>query len=151
MGFDVFGVAARSEKGEYFRNNVWWWRPLADFVLEHVDIPEDDPELWHSNSGYEVSAASALQIAITLEELIAIGLTARYEKEYKEELASLPLERCEFCQGTGKRDDEFVQGKCNACNGRGERESFQLNYPFEESNVKEFAEFCRESGGFRIH
>jgi DnaJ-class molecular chaperone len=83
--------------------------------------------------------------------LITEGHTGRYEKEYKERLASLPLEKCEFCRGTGVRDDEFVQGKCNACQGRGERESFDLNYPFEEANVKEFAEFCRESGGFKIH
>jgi hypothetical protein len=39
MGFDVYGKSARSEKGEYFRNNVWWWRPLAEYVLETVEMP----------------------------------------------------------------------------------------------------------------
>ena len=36
MGMDVFGLEPRKEKGEYFRNNVWWWRPLWDFVA-HID------------------------------------------------------------------------------------------------------------------
>jgi len=151
MGFDVYGVAAKSEKGEYFRNNIWWWRPLADFVLEHVDITENDPQMWHSNGGYEISAASALKIAATLDELIAIGEVAQYEREYNAQLASLPLEKCDFCDGSGKRNDEFMQGECNGCQGRGQRKSFLLNYPFGEENVKEFAEFCRESGGFKIH
>jgi RecJ-like exonuclease len=80
-----------------------------------------------------------------------VGHTARYEKKYRKELASLPLEKCDICDGTGKRNDEVVQGECNGCQGRGERESFAASYPFEEENVKEFAEFCRESGGFSIH
>jgi hypothetical protein len=29
MGMDVYGKEPKSDKGEYFRNNVWWWRPLA--------------------------------------------------------------------------------------------------------------------------
>jgi DnaJ-class molecular chaperone len=151
MGFDVFGVAAKSEKGEYFRNNIWWWWPLAEYVLDNVEFVENDREMWHSNGGYEVSEASAVDIAITLQQLITEGHTARYQKAYKARLASLPLEKCEFCQGSGVRDDEFVKGTCNACQGRGERENFDLNYPFDEANVKEFAEFCRESGGFKIH
>jgi len=39
MGFDIYGSSPKSEKGKYFRNSVWWWRPLAEFVLEHCDVP----------------------------------------------------------------------------------------------------------------
>ncbi|QOR55575.1 MAG: hypothetical protein UMS36scaffold28_65 [Phage 59_13] len=28
MGMDVYGVKPKSKQGEYFRNNVWSWRPL---------------------------------------------------------------------------------------------------------------------------
>ena len=27
MGMDVYGRNRCSKEGEYFRNNVWWWRP----------------------------------------------------------------------------------------------------------------------------
>ena len=31
--------------GTYFRNNVWWWRPLADYVLRFTKvIPENEKE-----------------------------------------------------------------------------------------------------------
>ena len=35
MGFDLYSLGNhKTDKGEYFRNNVWWWRRLADFVVE---------------------------------------------------------------------------------------------------------------------
>jgi hypothetical protein len=34
MGMDVYGKDAVSEKGEYFRNNVWYWRPLWNYCIE---------------------------------------------------------------------------------------------------------------------
>ena len=39
MGMDVYGERPRTNKGEYFRNNVWWWRPLWNYVsVECSDI-----------------------------------------------------------------------------------------------------------------
>jgi hypothetical protein len=34
MGMDVFGKEPTTEEGEYFRNTVTFWRPLADYVQE---------------------------------------------------------------------------------------------------------------------
>lgn len=150
MGFDLYGVRARSETGEYFRNNVWWWRPLANYVVDHVEIPAEDQEHWFYNNGHEIEEDLAMRIADALDALIESGDTERYEREYKERLEALPLETCEFCKGTGQRDDAFVQGACNACGGDGKSKNFATNYPFEVENVKEFAKFCRESGGFTI-
>ena len=144
MGFDLYGSRAKSEKGEYFRNNVWWWRPLATYVLAHVEIPEEVAKYWQYNDGVEVKEKLAIRIADTLDKLIQDGETARYEKEYTQWQNALPDEACDICKGTGQRDDAVVQGKCNACAGAG------TNYPFEVDNVREFADFCRESGGFRI-
>jgi hypothetical protein len=31
MGMDVYGTEPKNEKGAYFRNNVWWWRPLWEY------------------------------------------------------------------------------------------------------------------------
>lgn len=150
MGFDISGLKATSETGEYFRNNVWWWRPLADYVLDNVVLPSEETENWGTNDGQEVSAKSALKIADTLDALVKSGHTAKHSKEYKAKMKSAPLEECTFCKGTGKRNDEYVKGKCNSCSGKGKVKPFYTNYPFSVENVKDFADFCRDSGGFRI-
>src|SRR5437870_12420686 len=112
MGFDLYGSKAKSEKGEYFRNNVWWWRPLATYVLQHVEVPKNQAKHWEYNDGIEVKEKLAITIADTLDKLIKNGDTARYEKEYKAWQESLPDEACDVCHGTGQRDDVFAKGKC---------------------------------------
>jgi hypothetical protein len=150
MGFDLYGLKATSEKGAYFRNNIWWWRPLAGYVLENVDIPEAQAKHWQYNDGITVSEKLTLRIADTLEKLIAQGQTQQYEQEYKQALAALPDEVCVICKGQGVRNDEYVKGTCNGCNGTGRVPNFMKHYPFDVENVKEFAQFCRDSGGFTI-
>lgn len=150
MGFDLYGIRAKSEKGEYFRNNISGWTPLATYVLAHVGVPKNVAKHWHYNDGVEVNEKLAIRIADTLDRLIKDGETARYEKEYREWQESLPDEVCDTCHGTGKRHDKFAKGKCNACDGAGRVQAWQTNYSFEVDNVREFADFCRESGGFRI-
>ena len=35
MGFDLYSLGNhKNENGEYFRNSVWGWRRLADFVCQ---------------------------------------------------------------------------------------------------------------------
>jgi CBS domain containing-hemolysin-like protein len=64
MGFDLYGQNKNSSTGEYFRNNVWWWRRLADFVINETGvIDEKDADGWHENGGHQVSADEAEQIA----------------------------------------------------------------------------------------
>ena len=43
-----------------------------------------------------------------------------------------------------------THGWCNGCDGVGTTESWLAGYPFSEENVKEFAEFLMDSGGFQI-
>ena len=147
MGFDLFGTNAVSEKGEYFRNNVWWWRPLADYVVDRCNL---DGEGWFDNRGHEVSATTAQQIAKTLDELAARGAVRDYQKEYMAQLDALPDQQCSLCNGSGVRSDEFVKGACNACKGAGHVPAWPRHYPFSEENVRAFADFCRDSGGFAI-
>ena len=53
-----------SQSGTYFRNNVWWWRPLADYVLRFTKvIPEDQQEAWGYNDCTEISEQDAEMIS----------------------------------------------------------------------------------------
>ena len=150
MGFDLYGVDARSKKGEYFRNNIWWWRALAEYVLEHVSFEDNDGSGWSTNSGYVVSAHSALKIAHGLDALLTSGAVSEYSRRRRARLKALPDDPCLLCKGSGQRNDEIVVGKCNGCDGKGSARPWATWYPFSVENVRSFARFCRESGGFEI-
>jgi len=152
MGFDLYGEHPTTESGGYFRNNVWWWRPLWVYVVAVcMDVlTERDAIEGHLNNGHWIHARQAQAIAQRLATLLAAGDVKRYEQDYRARLDKLPLEPCEHCQGTGTRNDQHVKGQCNACNGRGKGETWATHYPFSVDNVREFADFCAHSGGFRI-
>ena len=71
-------------KGVYFRNNVWWWRPLAQYVLEHTKVITDPKKIegFGYNDGVEIDEEEAVQIAKQLKHLIKTGHTKKYEEEY---------------------------------------------------------------------
>jgi len=151
MGFDLSGRNPQSEKGEYFRNNCWWWRPLWNYVSQTCDIiSNDDFDSGTFNDGHLIDENQCEVIGKRLDELLESGKVKEYEIQYKRTLDELPLEWCEYCNGTGTRNDDVIQGKCNGCDGKGERKSYKTHYPFDVDNVKKFNEFVKESGGFEI-
>jgi len=151
MGFDIYGRQPKNNKGEYFRNNVWWWRPLAEYVLDNIGVAIPDKQQdWFMNNGCKVSKLSSEKITKEINELIESGHAKKYEKKRKKELKELPLIECYICKGIGRRNDKIVQGKCNACQGTGKREQSIKNYPFSVENLIEFKEFVENSGGFTI-
>jgi len=55
--------------GVYFRNNCWWWRPLAFFISEKCDwLTTEQKEHLQDNSGFEFSHHEAGTIADTLQK-----------------------------------------------------------------------------------
>jgi hypothetical protein len=167
MGMDVYG-----KSGNYFRNNVWWWHPLADYILEIAPDVAANCKHWHTNDGDGLSADNAARLADILEAEIASGRTAEYAALREASIEALPDEQCQWCEGTGIRTDRIGQemrmpqrpipadqvghpragqiGWCNGCDGVGHVRPFKAHYPFDVGNVKEFAEFCRASEGFEI-
>jgi hypothetical protein len=185
MGFDLYGLNPKGDipkpvitdwedekqaddffkyqdetPGSYFRANVWWWRPLWQYVtVACYDIlTEKDMERGDYNDGHRISKTKANRIASRLKKLDKNGSIMKYESEYKAYLKSLPREDCNICEGTGVREDEIgrkarekdEEYKCNGCLGEGKRDNFDTHYPFESEEVIRFAEFCEQSGGFEI-
>lgn len=157
MGMDIFGKAPVSSEGEYFRNSVWWWHPLAEYITHsHPDLAAACT-LWHTNDGDGLDAEGAAALADALAEDLDNGAVALYEAERSVQIASLPRETCRLCDGTGTRSDAIgiemgfaARGWCNGCDGIGDREPWEASYVFEVANVAEFAKFARASGGFEI-
>lgn len=171
MGMDVYGNNPTGDAGEYFRNNVWWWRPLAEYIItQHGDIAAGC-SAWHTNDGAGLDESASKELARRLRADIKSGRVQQYARERIEYLASLPRVQCGVCFGTGIRTDDVGQqagmpekqlspevavltgrthGWCNACDGVGTRENFEMHYSFDVANVDEFTLFLEECGGFKI-
>jgi hypothetical protein len=150
MGMDVYGENPSSETGKYFRNNVWWWRPLWDYICKVAKLDDETRLVGHYNDGFLINAATATLIADLLDEEIRSGRTTAFELQYQMAQDETPEEPCELCRGTGTRKDMKVANGCNKCQGTGKVKPFSTWYPFSTENVQKFATFARESGGFRI-
>ena len=143
--------------GTHFRNNVWWWRPLWHFVCcscENV-LTDKDCEEGCMNNGHKICKTKANRIAKKLFKMINNGQVKEYEEGYKKELASLEQVYCDLCEGTGRRNKPPESGagdymECNSCDGAGKKDDWAKSYPFSEDNVRKFANFCANSGGFTI-
>jgi len=136
--------------GVYFRNNVWWWRPLWQFVCERLDdvLTDEDMERGNYNDGHEITADKAMQIGIDLTCMLEDGRIEAYNDRYKAELDAMPQVDCRVCNGNNhgnrkKRD-------CKACNQTGLVDDWAKSYPFNVENMRAFADFCLQSGGFTI-
>lgn len=135
MGFDIYGVKAKNDKGEYFRNNVWWWRPLWDYVtkigLEEKILTPKDCEKGFFNDGEKISEAKAEKLAIALTKSIKDGRAKKRNDAIKEEAKRIK----EANKGLNFGDKGYQWGG---------------DYPFSITNLKEFITFIKNSGGFQI-
>ncbi len=115
MGFDLYSLGNhKTDKGEYFRNNVWWWRRLADFVCEQTGvIAETDKEHWQSNSGHEVDEETAKQIAKQLKALIKDGTVSKAIIEVEKE-----MEKAEKNNKFVDRCHDMLRAKVEADTGK---------------------------------
>jgi hypothetical protein len=155
MGMTVVGLSPLSEQGKFFYHGVWHWHPLWEYC-EHVApdlIPADN--LGYSNDGWGLNERDALALADRLNKALASGETQIYEEGYKILLETLPPESCEFCGGTEHRAPLPDHGPgllhCSHCGGTGTVANFKTNFSFTVENVRQFAAFLRDCGGFQIY
>ena len=160
--------------GVYFRNNVWWWRPLWNYcwyiaeellernlrVKEYGTDEDGDTDFekyeWkpatydegHGNSGVGLDAEHAKELGEMLMATVADGSALQYQADYMQMLEDMPLETCTYCNGNNRGRNKMKD--CNVCGGTGKVKNFNTQYPFDVDNVEEFAKFCIESGGFEI-
>jgi hypothetical protein len=111
-------------KGVYFRNNVWWWRPLAQYVIGHTKKYEEE-----YMAVYKKAELNNIKVQEELDEF-----QKAMDKKLGKDVAPANYP---------KEDYE----KWNAIYAKMDNNG---SYPFSESNVKEFAEFAEQSGGFTI-
>jgi len=108
--------------GAYFRNNVWFWRPLWNFISGCcADIlTEKDIESGYMNDGHRISNTKAKRIASRLRKFFKDGSVDAYESWYSRKISEL------------------------------DEKDWNKNYPFSLQNARDFEKFCEHSGGFEI-
>jgi hypothetical protein len=174
MGMDVYGRKPSSKAGEYFRANVWFWHPLAQYCTEIAPEISARCEGWHYNNGDGLHGQDSAALAELLQSEIDSGRCEAYAKIREAEIAALPNEICKCCDGTGALTEAWVRdfkveradpglneifgpppdfkvgNKCHACDGTGTRRPWACGYPFAVECVQDFATFLRGCGGFSI-
>ena len=136
--------------GIYFRNNVWWWRPLWQYVCEQFPdiITDDDAEHGCYNDGHLIDEDKAMRIGVGLTAMLKDGTIQSYQDFYEAELKALPQVDCRVCDNNNRGYKK--KKECKACKQTGLVDDWAKSYPFDVENIREFATFCLESGGFTI-
>ena len=152
--------------GNYFRNNVWWWRPLWTFTCDHCAdfLTEDDMNGGCYNDSYIITENKAIAIAERLYEALKEPETQEYldnhmkvmekakkhnemidqEKKALDEIAvaitgDKDIAPINYPKDLKKKFDELQK-----------RRDWASSYPINRENIENFARFAEQSGGFSI-
>ena len=151
--------------GVYFRNNCWWWRPLAYFITEKCEwLTTEQKERLQDNSGFEFSQHEAMTIADTLQKMVDAGTAKAREELNRREMAVAE----EWNKGIHAQQEELEKEVIKETGDAKivpydypdhfkkkwddlqEQTDRKAHYPFKEANVKRFICFLRECGGFQV-
>jgi len=152
--------------GTYFRNNVWWWRPLWSFTCDHCEdiLTDDDMNAGCYNDAYIITEDKAVAIAKRLKEALEEPETQEYlenhmkamekakkhnemieqEKKALDEIAvtitgDKDIAPINYPKDLKKKFDELL-----------DKRDWASSYPISRDNIEHFAEFAEQSGGFSI-
>jgi len=151
--------------GIYFRNNVWWWRPLADLVEKLCFFLSDKQKKHlHDNGGHQYDEATAHKIADTLEAFVKSPVAKRTEIAHKKQMkkaethnkkvqVKLDALKMDAIARTGKKNIapvDYPKDLHDKWESIYRERDHTDSYPFALKNVKEFIQFLRQCGGFSV-
>ncbi len=151
--------------GEYFRANVWFWRPIWNFVCAACDdfLSEDDMDAGGSNSGDRICKTKANRIASRLRKLDKQGIIQTWEDEMlitfneaKEHNKSINEEmdifqdKMRIKYGSDVVPYNYDIHDKTTWDSIYSKRSWASSYPASRDEVVRFGIFCEQSGGFEI-
>ena len=156
--------------GEYFRANVWFWRPIWNFVCEVCPdiLTEEDYEKGHYNDNHLIEEDRARDIAKRLRQ--KMDLARDRQKKYEadapnkekfnqmlEDTATFLYEKISkpktpliTCPGDMKIHDPENYKRWEKLTHYDNLKFDEMSYPIDADSIEEFANFAEHSGGFRI-
>jgi len=163
MGMDVFGKNPKTEKGSYFRNNVWYWHPLWDYCIHVLPDIANKVKYAHSNDGDGLNSVNSRKLGFALRKSIESGEAQEYIDKRQDYLDNLSNQPC-HCTGVSLLESFVHDGEmpfpktqpkdpnpeCHSCKGTGNIPNFQTSYHLTLDNISNFSEFLLDCGGFQI-
>jgi len=157
--------------GDYFRANVWGWRPIWNFVCEVCPdiLTQDDFEKGHYNDNHLIEEDRAKDIAKRLRE--KMDLARERQKKFEAEAPnkehfnkmledaarfifeniSKPKSELITCPGDMEIHDPENYKRWEALSHYQNIKFDEMSYPINAEYIEEFANFAEHSGGFRIN
>ena len=151
--------------GSYFRNNVWWWRPLWQFVTMICDdiLTETDINEGGFNGGHRISKTKSKRIAARIRRADKEGVidtfqavhdarrdkANKHNKKVRKELDALS-DRVKKELGSDIVPMDYPEPYKTQWDAIYAKEEWEGHYPFNADNVREFGKFSDNSGGFEI-
>ena len=151
--------------GSYFRNNVWFWRPLWSFVCVSCDdfLKEKDMSNGNYNDAHKISKTKAIKIGKRLSKLLADGTVDSVERRYELRKAKADVHNkrvqknldkitkdCQDMHGKDLVPAHFPEPFKTSWDKMYATKMWDSDYPFRRDNIEDFAKFCLQSGGFTI-
>ena len=163
--FDAQDVYRTQNPGEYYRANVWYWRPVWTFVCGACEdfLSNNDMEAGYSNSGDRISKTKSLRIASRLRSLHKQGIIKTWEDEMLK-----PFKKAQKHNEKIRKKMNTFQKKMKKKHGDDiipmnypkddqkkweeihNQEDWAGSYPPSMEAILQFERFCHESGGFEI-
>ena len=163
--YNAYEKWEKENPGVYFRNNVWWWRPLWMYVCASCEdiLTEEDMSKGTWNDGHKISKTKSKKIAARLRKMLKnleVKMYAvhaeeerqeavQHNKEVQEKIDALNEEVKQF--GSDLVPKDYPEPYKTRWDKLQEWKKWEANYPFSVDNVREFEIFCEQSGGFSIH
>jgi len=131
MGYDLYG----NKNNTYFRASIWSWRPIHQLIEESNVLPPYVLEGIQYNDGQHVTEDQALAIADEIEKMLdGVDDEMEYISSTENPMSNMVVQLMGALQASGAR--------------------IEPSTPMHSTNaahVREFVEFCRQSGGFEVH
>jgi hypothetical protein len=154
----------KDNPGEYFRANVWFWRPIWNFVCMTCDfLSDEDRDAGCSNSGDKICKTKSLKIASRLRRLDKNGFVQEWEDEMmiifekakkhnKKIHAELKVhgDKMNLKYGANTPPRDYDKLDYDTWSEIYAKEDWASSYPPSRDYIMEFSEFCEQSGGFEI-
>lgn len=130
MGYDLYG----NKNNSYFRASIWAWPSIMEFVERSNVLPPHVLEGMYYNDAQPVSDEQALALADSIESML---------EDVEDDM--------EYISWTENPMGGMIMQLVGALQASGAR--VEPSAPMHSTNaahVREFVEFCRQSGGFEV-